>query len=320
MQILMSASALERVGSRLRDVVSDAQALSLGVDGLVRRDGAPISAAAPEVAWLSRDLHATPLLQTMVEHILRTDSVRWVQTYQAGLDNSFYAAMSARGIQISKSTAQAPAIAEYVLSHALSLLHPIREQAVAQAGREWRRVPFREIGNTHFLIIGYGAIGGEITQRLLSFGAAVTIVRRQEAPAPAPVRTVSMGELNAALGAADVVILACALNEQTRALASAAFFKSMKPGSLFINVARGGLLDEPALRDALDAGVVAHAVLDVFETEPLSAASWLWTHPNVRVTAHCANDGDGVTTRGDLLFLKNLADRLCSVRLDRGGD
>jgi phosphoglycerate dehydrogenase-like enzyme len=80
----------------------------------------------------------------------------------------------------------------------------------------------------------------------------------------------------------------------------------MKPGAIRINIGRGGLVDEDALRAGLDRDQPAHAVLDVFATEPLPADSWFWDHPKVRVSAHTSNSGDGNLGRGDELFLENL--------------
>jgi phosphoglycerate dehydrogenase-like enzyme len=119
------------------------------------------------------------------------------------------------------------------------------------------------------------------------------------------------------------VVLACALNEETRDLADAAFFAAMKPGSILINIGRGGLLDEDALKAALDQDKPAHAVLDVFRTEPLAADSWMWDHPKVRVTPHASNRGELTGARGETLFLENLARYLRGeplLNVTRAGD
>ena len=86
-------------------------------------------------------------------------------------------------------------------------------------------------------------------------------------------------------------------------------------GSILINIGRGGLVDEEALRLALDADKPAHAVLDVFKTEPLPAGSWFWDHPKVRVTPHASNRGELTGERGDALFLENLRLYLASEPL-----
>ena len=102
------------------------------------------------------------------------------------------------------------------------------------------------------------------------------------------------------------MVLSPPLNPATHHLANDAFFKAMKPGSVLVNVGRGGLVDEAALLPALDRGIPAHAVLDVFETEPLPPESPFWAHPRVSLTAHCSGVTGTQNERNRLLFLDNL--------------
>lgn len=306
MQVLMSEPALARVRTRLASAAPGVEILTLDATGALWSNGAPIATASPEAAWLSRDLFRTPLLAAMADYVLKTPSVRWVQTFQAGLDNPMFRQMMATGVRVTKSNAQAPAIAEYVVAHAISLLHPIEEQRRAQEARAWRRVPFREIARAHFLLVGFGSIGQEIAKRLQPFGCQITVVRRTTQARAQTFQAFALADLAQLLPRADVVVLACALNEETRGLAGAAFFAAMKQGSILVNVARGGLVDETALKAGLGRKQPGIAVLDVFQAEPLPPDAWYWDHPQVRLTAHCANDGDAVTSRGDDLFLENL--------------
>lgn len=127
MQVLMSEAALARVRARLASAAPGVEIVTLAATGALRSNGAAIATASPEAAWLSRDLFRTPLLAAMADYVLKTPSVRWVQTFQAGLDNPMFRQMMAGGVRVTKSNAQAPAIAEYVVAHAISLLHPIEE-------------------------------------------------------------------------------------------------------------------------------------------------------------------------------------------------
>lgn len=306
MQILMSETAHGRVQDRLAAMAPGLEVVTLSPDGVLKRDGAVIEAADPEVYWVSLDLYASGQLGPFFARMMQGSQGRWAQLFNAGLDNVAFKHLMAKGLRLSKSNAQAPAIAEYVVCHALSLLHPIAEQAAVQAAHDWKRVPFREVGSTRWLMVGFGSIGTEIARRIQPFGAHLTVVRRNLAPEPLAAEVRPTGDLLGLLPDADVVVLACALNDQTRGMTDEAFFRAMKPGAILINIARGGLVDEDALRAGLDRDQPATAVLDVFETEPLPADAWFWDHPKVRVTAHCSNAGDGPPARADALFLENL--------------
>jgi phosphoglycerate dehydrogenase-like enzyme len=305
MQILMSDTAHARVAA---DLPGDLDVLTLDAEGVVRRGADPVADADidPEVFWISGDLFLGGRLRDMFRRVLAAGNARWAQTFNAGLDSPVFASIMAKGIRLTKSSAQGPAIAEYVVARAFSLLHPIAEARAVQAAHDWRRVNFREIASTRWLMVGFGAIGSEIAARLKPFGAHLTVVRRDMAPDPLADEVRPTADLPGLLPDADVVVLACALNDSTRGIAGAAFFAALKPGALLINIGRGGLVDEPALREGLDRDQPAMAVLDVFEAEPLPADAWFWDHPKIQLTAHCAAAGDGVQRRGDALFLENL--------------
>jgi phosphoglycerate dehydrogenase-like enzyme len=105
---------------------------------------------------------------------------------------------------------------------------------------------------------------------------------------------------------ADVIVLACPLNNETRGFADQKFFSAIKQGALLVNIARGPLIDDAAMLAALDSGQLANAVLDVFHTEPLPETDPLWSHPKVRLTPHTSFAGNGARGRWMQLFLDSI--------------
>jgi phosphoglycerate dehydrogenase-like enzyme len=309
MQILMTQAAFERVGERLAKVAPDAQVVTAGADDAYELDGKPIAKDAidPEVVWLSLDSHASGTLGGLYGRLMKAQAPRWTQIMAAGIDNPIFRNILEKGVRLSKSSAQATPIAEYVVAHALSLQVPIDQAAALQAKHEWKSTPYHEVAKTRWLMAGFGNIGHEIAKRIKPFGVHLTVVRRSPAAEGDLVdKVITLADIQAELPDADVVVLACALNDETRNMCDEAFFAAMKPGAVLINIGRGGLVDEDALKAGLDRDQPGHAVLDVFQTEPLPADSWFWDHPKVRVTAHTSNSGDGNLGRGDELFLENL--------------
>jgi phosphoglycerate dehydrogenase-like enzyme len=293
---------------------ADLDVVTVDTVGIFKRAGIPIDGTDvdPEIFWVSLDIFLSGMTPSFIARLLQGTRVKWAQMFFAGLDSPVFTKLVAKGIRITKNSAQSQAIAEYVMCHALSLLHPVVEQRRAQDAHEWKRINFREIGETRWLMVGFGAIGTEIARRLQPFGAHLTVFRRNNTPTTYAADIRPTSDLIHYLPNADVVVLACALNDETRGIAGPDFFKAIKKGSLLINIARGGLVDEPALKAGLERDQPALAVLDVFEKEPLPYDSWLWDHPKVTVTAHCSNAGNGVVGRGDSLFLDNLR-RYCSA-------
>ncbi len=307
MQAFLIRAPFDRIAGRLAVMAPDLDVVVLEPDGALTLNDQPFDAAnlAPDIWWLTLDAFGAQS-KDYFGRLAASPYARWVQTVFAGVENPMFKPLAREGLLVTNSSAQAPAIAEYVTIHALSLLHPVAEQASRQSAHAWKPVTFREVGQTRWLIVGFGNIGREIAVRAKAFGAHVEAVRRSPSAEGLADAVSTLADLPQRLPGADVVVLACALNEETRDLANAKFFAAMKPGAILINIGRGGLVDEDALRLALDADQPAHAVLDVFKTEPLPADSWLWDHPKVRVTPHASNRGELTGERGDALFLDNL--------------
>ena len=308
MQILMTKAASERVRGRVATIAPGAEIVTAVTADDYELAGQPIDKDAinPEVVWLSLDSYASGTLGALYGRLMKAEAPRWTQIMAAGIDNPIFRNILEKGVRLSKSSAQATPIAEYVVAHALSLQVPIQAQADLQAKHEWKSTPYHEIAKTSWLLVGFGNIGHEIAKRIKPFGVNLTVVRRSPAPDELADRVIAQSEIGGVLPEADVVVLACALNDDTRHMCDDAFFRAMKPGAVLINIGRGGLVDEDALKAGLDRDQPTHAVLDVFHTEPLPADSWFWDHPKVRVTAHSSNSGDGNLGRGDELFLENL--------------
>ncbi|MFZ1104638.1 MAG: NAD(P)-dependent oxidoreductase, partial [Hyphomicrobiaceae bacterium] len=141
------------------------------------------------------------------------------------------------------------------------------------------------------LVVGLGRIGSRLARLAKAFDMRVLATRRDPAAGAAGADAVyGSDRLHALLGEADIVALACPLTPETEKLIDAAALAAMKPSAHLINVARGRVVDEPALIQALQEGRLAAAALDVTAEEPLPAASPLWSLPNVLLTPHTAGE------------------------------
>ena len=307
--VAMYDKSLAHIGGRLDALGLDISVITFDKSGQFLIDGAPTppSAVAVDYLWLSSHINADAARDAVFDLVLGCKSIGVLQTFNAGLDHPFYKQLSDKGTRICNSSAQGVAIAEYVMAQVLSVMHPVERQRDLQTRKEWKITPFREVSRTHWLIVGYGPIGQEVAKRVKAFGARTTVVRRAPATSALVDKAGTMADLPALLPEADVIVLACPLNDETRGFVGPSFFASVKEGAILVNVARGGLIDDAALIAALDAGALETAVLDVFHTEPLPETDPLWSHPKVRLTPHTSFAGDGGPARWDQLFLDNIA-------------
>lgn len=312
--ILVTAIAWDRFGARLSEVV-DGRWWTIETDGRVKRVGAAVpgqepgsleAAGGPDIAWLSTDGFYSGGLRPLARLLLASPRLAWVQSAAAGTDGRLFQRLLERRIRVTTSHVSAIPVAEYVLSSVLNRYQRPEAWSEAQRAHEWRHHEFREVHGTTWLIVGLGAIGTEVATRARAFGARVIGVRRH-ADGDEPVDALHTPDSwRAAVPDADVLVVAAPAGDSTHHLIDAGVLAAMRPGSILINVARGSLVDEPALLNALDRGRPSHAVLDVVDTEPLPADHPLWDHPAVTITAHSAGGGLGRDRRAADVFAGNL--------------
>lgn len=307
--LAMYDKSYEHIRARLEALGLDFAVRTFDKSGTFLVDGARRLPAdmSFDYMWLSTHLNADGYRDAAFDLALACKSIGTLQTFNAGLDHPFYKKLAAKGTRICNSSAQGVAIAEFVLGQVLAVLQPIEQQRELQRQKKWQMTPFRELSQTNWLIIGFGPIGQEVAKRVKAFGARTAVVRRTPSGSTDVDRVGTMADLGALLPEADVVVLACALNESTRGFANRSFFEAMREGTILVNIARGGLVDDAAMIAALDSAKLSTAILDVFHTEPLPTDNPLWSHPKVRLTSHTSFSGSGVRGRWDALFLDNIA-------------
>lgn len=308
MRLLIFENSYRRLEAEIAALGPAVEPLVMSASGEVTLHGQAVAAEAvdADAAWTNADVFFSPVARPFMVAMLKSPGLKWVQSGAAGFDNPVFGQIVQKGAALTTSHGQAVGMADYVLWGVLDALQGGPKRRAAQAAREWTRHPFREISGQNWVIVGFGAIGKGVAERARAFGARVTGVRRNPAADPSADRIAAQADLPGLLPDADVVVLACPLTAETRHMADAAFFGAMKPGSIFVNVGRGGLVNEPALLAALDRGVPEHAVLDVFEAEPQPADGPFWAHPRVTMTPHSSGMSAGNAARNDALFLDNL--------------
>ncbi len=209
--------------------------------------------------------------------------VRWVHAYGTGVNAFPYDALGDRDLTCSRGASAVP-IAEFVLAVMLAHEKDLPATWISDA-EHWRISGLGGLHGKTLGIVGFGGIGRAVATRAQAFGMRVRALRRSDTPSPVP--GVDMArDLGDLLSSADHVVLAAPVTDETRGLMGTAAFAQAKPGVHLVNVARGELVDQQALRSALDNGQVARASLDVAHPEPLPEGHWLYTHPRVRLSPH----------------------------------
>jgi phosphoglycerate dehydrogenase-like enzyme len=275
-----------------------------------------------DVAFISREVTGTstkheihPALQRIYALLRQSPDLQWVHIHSAGADRQIYLDLLARGVQITTSSgANAQVVATVALAGMLALARRFPLLWAEQQNRQWipmmgARMP-RDLPGQTATIVGWGPIGQKLGSLLQALGLQVVVVRQQLAAPHHPlcegVEMVTFESWTQVLPKTDWLILACPLTSKTRQLVNASALAVLPQGAHLINVARGEVVDEPALVSALQSGHLSGAFLDVFAHEPLPSDSPLWAMPQVMITPHAAGHSDGNETRVGQMFLDNL--------------
>jgi phosphoglycerate dehydrogenase-like enzyme len=249
-------------------------------------DVIPVSLKGPPPADASGEVLVTiPGWGENTDELL-SRGVRWLHFIATGVDGVRFDELP-DGLLITNSRgASAIPISEWVLAMMLAFEKRLPDTWIDAPPANWRADPgLGTLYRKRLAIVGFGSIGAAVAERARPFGMTTRALRRTSAPLGVD-GVERVERLDDALADADHIVVAAPLTAATHHMVDAEAFALMKPGVHLVNIARGGLIDQDALRVALDDGTVALASLDAVDPEPLPAGHWMFEHPRVRLSPH----------------------------------
>jgi len=247
------------------------------------------------------------------DQIKAARKLKWIHVTSAGVAQLMRPDVQAAGITITNARGiHAIPMAEHTMGAMLALARKFQDTVHYQDAQNWAQEAIwqsrpSELYGTTLLIVGFGAIGIEIARRARAFGMRVEGVTRSGQGDPTLAEKIyPASQLLQALPHADYVVLAAPDTPGSKGMIGARELNAMKRSAYLLNIARGALIDESALIDALNNGTIAGAALDVAEKEPLPPESPLWKLKNVFITPHTSAVSELLWRRQTELFLENL--------------
>jgi phosphoglycerate dehydrogenase-like enzyme len=230
------------------------------------------------------------LLHVSKDLMALAPNLRWLQGIGAGVEQFATAGVTRdRVVVTNASGVGARSMAEFVIGRLLQIWKRFPEAEAFQRRHEYVRTYGRTFAGSVVGIVGLGSIGSAVAQRARALGLEVLGLKRSATPGanPSPADEIfGPKDLHEMLARCDAVVVTAPASPETHHLIDRAAFAAMKPGAVLVNVARGSLVEETAIPEALASGQLSAAALDVFEEEPLSPDSPLWDTPNVLLSAH----------------------------------
>lgn len=243
------------------------------------------------------------------ETIEWAENLKWIMVISAGLDKMPFDAIKQRDIMVTNARGihKIP-MAEYTLGTMLQTAKQLQQLSIKQKGHQWdRAIQTQELAGKTITIIGPGAIGGEVARLAKAFRMKTVGVNRSGQATEYIDDIFMIDDILNALPSADFVVSVLPSTSATYHLINKNHFQAMKADSVFINIGRGTTVNQNDLVDALKSGVIAHAVLDVFEEEPLDKAHPFWDMKQVTLTPHVSSITTEYQPRSLQIFRDNLS-------------
>ena len=267
-------------------VVPDSRPVMHGAFTGAVRDAGGDAVGEADLASARAMIWADPYAAHMYpELIAAAPAVEWVQLPYAGIE-PFVDHLDPGLVWTCAKGVYADPVAEWAMA---ALLMGLRDFHLFARAGSWCAESGRNLLGARITVLGGGGITRSLLRLLEPWGCHVTVVRRSVEPVEGAARTMTVERVQEAVAGADAVVVALALTEETHHVVDAALLEAMGPQCWLVNVARGGHVDHDALGAALRSGVIAGAVLDVTDPEPLPDSSELWGLANCVITPHIGN-------------------------------
>ena len=246
------------------------------------------------------------------EDIKKAEKLKWIQTWTAGVDkfmkDDFREVLEERDIILTNmSGVHSNVIAEHSLGFMINFSRRFCDFHEQKNNKVWERLKVDQLEDKNLAVVGLGSIGQEIARKAKVFEMNVLGVNRSgKGQFDFVDQLFSQNELSAALEMADFVVVIVPLTPETEGMIGKEEFEVMKDSAYFINMARGEVVDEPVMIEALREGKIAGAGLDVFANEPLAEDSPLYELDNVLITPHVGGAFPGYNKKAIKIVEKNL--------------
>lgn len=236
-------------------------------------------------------------------------NLKWMQTTSAGLDMMLTPEVREMGLQVTNASGlHAAPVVETAWALTLAVSRYLKHFGECQQKHVWDQFTPYDLNDRTAGVVGLGGIGRRYAKIASAFGMRVIAVDKHVQEKPAEVDELwTLEGLNELCAEADVVMIACPATAETQGLIGAEQLALMKPTGIIVNIARGGIIDEPALIECLTEGRIAGAGLDVTKVEPLPEDDPLWDTPRLVITPHIAGWSNDRSRSVVRFFCENLA-------------
>ncbi len=245
----------------------------------------------------------------MADHVVAEAlKLRWIQALGTGVDNIVDLPSLGKEVVVTNVRGiHGPPVAEATIAYMLSLARDMLRSARAQEKGAWERWPSHLLEGKTVGILGVGLIAEYLAPICKALGMTVVGISSSPRPAQGFDRVIARADLMQAVGEFDYLVALAPLTPETRGIVGEKLLAAMKPSAYLVNVARGGVVDEPALIKALETGTIAGAALDVFSDEPLPPTNPLWKTKNVTIFPHLGGYSHGYEDRAMPTLAGNMA-------------